>query len=307
MKQSTKLLTIKEALREGVVYLRTSSPSFGVDAEILLSEAIKNPREFLIAHNEEKLTFNQTAKYRHWLMQRIKGVPIPYLTGNQYFYGRKFIVNKNVLVPRPETEAIVEECIRICKQSIEVSFLPESRNPSRHTPTPIIADIGTGSGVIAVSLALEIPKAKIIATDKSGTALKVAARNARKYRAAKRVTFFASDLLNEIPTELSPNIIVSNLPYVTTDELRNAHTKPDTIGLTFEPQGALEGGPDGLAVFRRFFAQIARFEQTRKSLQHLLLEHNPKQRRALWELAHEFIPEFKPQEVTPFVSKWSLL
>lgn len=307
MKSKPNTLTIKEALREGVVYLRTSSPSFGVDAEVLLSEAIKKPREFLIAHNEDKLTFNQAAKYRHWLMQRIKGVPIPYLTGSQYFYGRKFIVNKSVLVPRPETEALVEECIKIVNQSANVSFLPASRNPSRYASAPVIADIGTGSGIIAVSLALEIPKAKIVATDKSGTALKVAARNARRYRVAKRVTFFASDLLNEIPAELSPNIIVANLPYVTSDELKNADEKPDTIGLTFEPQGALEGGPDGMAVFRRFFAQIARFEQTKKSLQYLLLEHNPKQRRALWELAHEFIPEFKPEEVTPFVSKWSLL
>jgi len=269
-----------------------------VDAEILLAEAIKKPREFLIAHNEEKLTYTQAAKYRHWLMQRIKGVPIPYLTGSQFFYGRKFIVNKSVLIPRPETEALVEECVRI----VNASSTPTSY---KLQTTSCIADIGTGSGVIAVSLALEIPKAKIIATDKSGTALKVAARNARKYRVAKRVTFFASDLLNEIPTELSPNIIVANLPYVTSDELRNAHIKSDTIGLTFEPQGALEGGPDGLAVFRRFFAQISRFEQTKKSLQYLLLEHNPKQRRALWELAHEFIPEFKPQEVTPFVSEWN--
>lgn len=299
---ASQKLTIKEALREGVVYLRSSSPSFGVDAEILLAEAIKKPREFLIAHNEEKLTYNQAAKYRHWLMQRIKGVPVPYLTGSQYFYGRKFIVTKNVLVPRPETEALVEECIKIAKDSAASS----SCFPPPHPLTITIADIGTGSGVIAVSLALEIPKAKIIATDKSGTALKVAARNARKYRVAKRVTFFASDLLNEIPAELSPNIIVSNLPYVTSDELRNAHEKPDTIGLTFEPQGALEGGPDGLAVFRRFFAQIARFEQTKKSLRYLILEHSPNQRRALWELAHEFIPEFKPQEVTPFVSKWTL-
>ena len=304
----SKTITIKEALREGVIYLRESSPSFGMDAEILLAEAIKKPREFLIAHNEEKLTYKQTAKYRHWLMQRIKGIPIPYLTGSQYFFGRKFIVNKNVLVPRPETEAIVEECIKIVKQSAVVpSIAPANLYPVPCTQTQIIADIGTGSGVIAVSLALEIPKAKIVATDKSGTALKVASRNARKYRITKRLTFFASDLLNEIPTELSPNIIVSNLPYVTSDELRNAYRKPDTIGLTFEPQGALDGGPDGLAVFRRFFAQIARFKKTKKSLQYLLLEHNPKQRRALWELAHEFIPEFKPEEVTPFVSKWSFL
>lgn len=286
-------LTIKEALREGVVYLRTASPSFGVDAEILLAEVIKKPREFLIAHNEEKLTYIQAAKYRQWLMQRIKGVPIPYLTGGQYFYGRKFIVNKNVLVPRTETEALVGECIKLASKL--------------ENKSPVIADIGTGSGVIAVSLAIEIPKAKIVATDKSGTALKVAAHNARKYRVAKRVTFFASDLLNEIPAELSPNIIVSNLPYVPVKELQEAHTKPDTIGLTFEPQGALDGGPDGLAVFRRFFAQIARFDKTRKSLQYLLLEHNPKQRRALWELSHEFISELIPEEVTPFVSKWTLL
>jgi release factor glutamine methyltransferase len=281
--------TIKEALREGVIFLRDTSLTFGLDSEILLSEIIKKPREYLFAHNDETISFDKLRKYHQWLIKRRKGLPIPYITGNKFFLDHKFTVDKYVLVPRPETEALVLECIKIAKSS---------------TLPPIIADIGTGSGIIAISLALAIPGAKIIATDKSSTALKVASRNAKKHRVAKRVTFFASDLLNEIPQELLPTIIVANLPYVTSDQLKHASEKPDTLGLTFEPQGALDGGPDGLAVFRRFFAQISRFPQVQNNLQYLLLEHNPKQRRALWQIAHDFLPEFAPHEITPFTSRW---
>lgn len=280
-------ITIKEAISEGIAFLRQVSPSFGLDTEILLSEVIKKPREYLLAHNEEALTFQKATRYRQWLTQRFKGIPIPYITGNAYFLGRKFIVNKYVLVPRPETEALVEECVKI------------------FAPTPsIIADIGTGSGIIAVSLAIALPKTKIVATDKSGTALKVAARNAKKYRVQKRITFFASDLLNEIPQELIPNIIVANLPYVTSDEIKHADEKADTVGLTFEPQGALNGGPDGLAVFRRFFAQIERYPYIKNNLQHLLLEHSPVQYHQLCEMAYKTLPNYRPKKITEFVTHW---
>lgn len=280
---------IKQALREGVIFLRDTSPTFGLDSEILLSEIIRKPREYLFAHNDEVVSPTKLKKYHQWLTQRRKGTPIPYIIGHKYFLDRKFTVDKYVLIPRPETEALVEECIKIAQT---------------YSKPPIIADIGTGSGIIAISLAITITDAKIVATDKSSTALKIASRNAKKYRVAKRVTFFASDLLNEIPQELLPTIIVANLPYVTSDELKHASEKPDTLGLTFEPQGALDGGPDGLAVFRRFFAQIARFPQIQNNLQHLLLEHNSKQRRALWQIAHDFLPEFAPHEITPFISRW---
>lgn len=281
--------TLKQSLKEGVVFLRDTSPTFGLDAEILLSEIIKKPREYLFSHNEETVPPAKTKKYHQWLIQRRKGLPIPYIVGHKYFMDHKFIVDKYVLIPRPETEALVEECVKITKTASSPSF---------------IADIGTGSGVIAISLALKIPNTTIVATDKSSTALKIASRNAKKYRVAKRVTFIAGDLLNEIPKELLPTIIVANLPYVTSDELKRASEKPNTLGLTFEPQGALDGGPDGLAVFRRFFAQISRFHQIKNNLQYLLLEHNPKQRRALWQIAHEFLPEFASREVTLFTSRW---
>jgi len=285
----TQKTTIKQALQEGIVFLRDASTTFGLDSEIMLAELIKKPREYLFAHNDETITPVKIKKYHKWLIQRRKGVPIAYILGNKFFLDHKFTIDKYVLIPRPETEALVEECVKIVKSSSSKS---------------IIADIGTGSGVIAISIALAIPNIKIVATDKSSTALKTASRNAKKHRVAKRVTFFASDLLNEIPQELLPTIIVANLPYVTSDELKHASEKPDTFGLIFEPQGALGGGPDGLAVFRRFFAQISRFPQTKNNLQHLLLEHNPKQRRALWQIAHDFLPEFTPHEITPFTSRW---
>lgn len=238
MNTEVQKTTIKQALREGVIFLRDTSPTFGLDSEIMLSELIKKPREYLLAHNDETITPAQKRKYHQWLIQRRKGVPVAYILGNKYFLNNKFSIDKYVLIPRPETEALVEECIKIVKTS---------SSPS------IVADIGTGSGVIAISIAKAVPGIKIVATDKSSTALKVASRNAKKHHVAKRVTFFASDLLNEIPQELLPTIIVANLPYVTSDELKHAAEKSYTLGLTFEPQGALDGGPDGLAVFRRFF------------------------------------------------------
>ncbi len=286
-------LCIKEALNEGRHYLRSTSSSYSLDAEILLSEAIRKPREFLLAHPEERLTTLQASKYRQWLMQRFEGVPIPYSTGVQHFYGRKFIVNRFVLVPRPETEALVEDTINIVKSNKELR-------------SATIADIGTGSGIIAVSLAAELPRVRIIAIDKAGAALRVASRNAKKYRVSKRVSFFASDLMNEIPHELAPSIIVANLPYVTSNELKNAHEHNDTKGLTYEPQGALDGGPDGLAIFRRFFAQFDRFSYLKNALQYLILEHNPKQKRELWEMAYNYLPQFKATKVSDFVTRWSI-
>lgn len=283
-------LTIKEALKEGYIFLRSASTSPGLDTEILLAATIKKPREYLLAHPEDSLTVLQASKFRQWLTQRFKGIPIPYLTGFQEFFSRKFIVNHFVLVPRPETEALVEACKKIIEKEPDIKH--------------IIADIGTGSGVIAVTLAAELPKVKVVATDKAGSALRVANRNAKKYRVAKRVSFFASDLMNQIPSELAPDIIVANLPYVISDELKRANESLDTRGLIYEPQGALDGGPDGLAIFRRFFAQFERLENIKEKLNHLLLEHNPKQRQVLWEMAHEFLPSFQPKQISPFVSQW---
>lgn len=296
------MLSAKNALIEGIVYLKSSSSSYHLDSEILLSEVLKKPREYLVAHPEEELTEKQARQYRLFLTRRYEGEPVPYIIGHKEFYGREFIVNKYVLIPRPETEAIVEECVKICDSAF-VRSLPSS-------PAPVIADIGTGSGVIAVTLALEIRKARIVATDKSGSALKVAQRNAKKHRVAKRVTFFASDLLNEIPMELSPSIIAANLPYVTSDELKHADENRDTKGLIFEPQGALDGGPDGMAVFRRFFAQLGRFRNQKETaqplsrLRFLILEHNPKQKQLVRQMANDALPDFRPTEISKFVTGW---
>ena len=284
-------MTIKDALHEGRTYLRPSTQTFALDAELLLAFTLKKDREFLLAHSDEKITESNSKKFHNLLIARYRGVPVPYLTGNKEFFGKKFIVNNSVLVPRPETEAIVEETIKILS--------------SESLKRLIVADIGTGSGVIAVSVAVEFPKAQVIATDRSRSALRVAQRNAKRFRAAKRIVFYESDLLNEIPEPIAPSIIVANLPYITSDDLKNADQHPDTKGLTFEPQGALDGGPDGLAIFRRFFAQIKRLDHIRNNVEFLILEHNPKQKRQLSEMVYEILPNFKPQQITQFVTRWN--
>ncbi len=281
-------MIITELTRAGAAFLRGASTSPVLDSELLLAAVMKRPREYLIAHGTHVVTKRQEQRHSELLGKRRSGIPFPYLVGTKEFFCRPFLVTPAVMIPRPETEGIVEEILRI------------TSNASLR-----IADIGTGSGALAVTCALEIPKARIIAVDRTGTALSVARRNARRFHVLRRIMFLESDLLQKIPEELVPEIIIANLPYVTTDHLRHAATHPDTRGLLFEPHRALDGGPDGLYVFRRFFAQLQRFGYVRRHLGHVLLEHSPPQRRALLELAHDTVPEFTPNIVTPHITRWS--
>lgn len=283
-------MTIGETLKEGRSYLRPSSKTYALDAELILAFVLKKDREFLLAHPEEKISEKNHKKIQELLINRFRGVPIPYLTGSKEFFGRKFIVSSSVLVPRPETETIVEETLKILN--------------SENLERKIVADVGTGSGVIAVSIAAEFPKAQVVATDRSRSALRVAQRNAKRFKVSKKIIFYESDLLNEIPESLAPSIIVANLPYVPSDDLKVADQNPDTKGLTFEPQGALDGGPDGLLIFRRFFGQIRRMKHIKNNVGFLILEHNPKQKRQLSEMAHEVLPNLKPKAITQFVTCW---
>lgn len=304
--------TIGAALTGAAALLRGETLSPALDAELLLAHMLKRPREAILAHRDEALPAAAARIFTSLIRRRAEGVPLPYLTGHKEFYGRTFAVTPAVMVPRPESEAIVEEALRL------LDAVP--RHPTPRTRHPIIADIGTGSGVLAVSIAAEAARVHIVVTDKSAAALLVARRNARKHKMARRMTFIESDLLTEIPLELAPHIIVANLPYIPSDELQRAGDAPDTRGLTFEPQRALDGGPDGLFVVRRFFAQLKRLgsEQSHfgprasrdesavgSRLQHIVLEHSPGQRRQTLETAYRALPVFTPRAVTPFVSCWT--
>lgn len=318
--------TIAAALTGAYALLRGETPSPQLDAELLLGHVVKQPREYVLAHREALISAFQQRAFTSLVHRRAEGVPLPYLTGRVEFYGREFVVTPAVMVPRPESEAATEEAVRLLGEvssfvrhpdlepvegegSRRDSSSPSAPQNDRSGRSPIVADIGTGSGVLAVSIAAEVPRARVVTTDKSAAALVVARRNARKRKVARRMTFIESDLLTEIPPELAPTMIVANLPYVPMDDLKRAGNTLETRGLLWEPRKALDGGPDGLFVIRRFFAQLKRPSTLNTELltclNYLVLEHAPAQRRRILELAHDALPDFAPHEVTPFVTSWT--
>lgn len=290
--------SVGATLAGAAALLRGTTRSPQLDAELLLAHVLKRTRAELLAHREDDITLQTARAFTSLVRRRTEGIPLPYLTGRVEFYGRLFAVTPAVLIPRPETEAVIEEALRLLDSTAEF-----------HST---VADIGTGSGILAVTIAAEAPRARVAATDRSPAALAIARRNARRHKVANRITFIESDLLTEIPADLAPQLIVANLPYVPSEELKHAAETPDTAGLAFEPQEALDGGPDGLFVIRRFFAQLKRLRtpsSTRRpsanGLQHVVLEHSPAQRQRILELVHDALPTFQPRAVSSFVTSWT--
>ncbi|MFH1362029.1 MAG: peptide chain release factor N(5)-glutamine methyltransferase, partial [bacterium] len=206
------------------------------EAEILLCHVLKTPRSKLFSHPERKLTRAEQKLYDELLDRRKKHEPIAYIVQNQPFMSLDFYVNPNVLIPRPETELLVEQAIN--------SLIPHTSYP-----TPIIADIGTGSGCIAITLAKYLPKAKIIAIDSSKEALKIAERNAKTHRVIKQIEFRLGNLLK--PLKEKVDLIISNPPYIPRAEIE----KLDPDVKDFEPRAALDGGVDGLDYIRKLISQ----------------------------------------------------
>jgi len=205
-----------------------------LDASVLIAHIINKPRTWVMAHPELILTAEQQSQMDDSLEQLERGESFPYVLGHWEFFGLEFDVTPEVLIPRPETELLVEKAI---------TWLQESE--VRRT----VADVGTGSGAIAVSIAVNVPDSHILATDISHAALEMARRNAYKFNVAYRIDFVQCDLLPPHPdplsTELHFDLICANLPYIPTETL---HSLP-IYGR--EPTLALDGGPDGLDLFRK--------------------------------------------------------
>jgi release factor glutamine methyltransferase len=205
-----------------------------LDASVLVAHILKKPRTWVMAHPEWILTPEQQKQLENSLVRLDRGEPFPYVLSHWEFFGLEFDITPDVLIPRPETELLVEKAI---------VWLQES--PLRGT----VADVGTGSGVIAVSIALNVPDVQILATDISLEALEVARQNAIKFDVADRIDFVQCDLLPDyiesLPTESHFDLICANLPYIPTDTL----SQLPIFGR--EPSLALDGGPDGLDLIRR--------------------------------------------------------
>lgn len=210
-----------------------------LDASVLLAHVTHKPRTWVLAHPELVLTMLQKKQLDESLARLEAGEPFPYVLGHWEFFGMDFDVTPDVLIPRPETELLVEKAIAWLRDA-----------PVRRT----VADIGTGSGIIAISIAANLPDASIIATDISFEALKVARQNAAKFNVQDRVDFIQCDLLPPRPdfftTDQHLDLVCANLPYIPTETLQSL----PIYGR--EPALALDGGPDGLDLFRRLMTLV---------------------------------------------------
>lgn len=249
-------LDVRSVLREGIARLRAGRvPSDALAAEVLLLYSLGRDRSWLYSHADEQLDPYLVANYFTLIARRIAGEPTQYLTGKQEFWGLEFEVTPAVLIPRPETEHVVEVALeRLGAAGIKIDM--KTGAPS---PTLRIADVGTGSGCLAIALAHELPHAEIFATDISPAALHVARRNGARHHLDDRIHFVESDLLDGI--FLSPlvaarspqlfDLIVSNPPYVA----RNAAATLEREVREHEPDAALFGGATGTEIYARLIEQ----------------------------------------------------
>ena len=214
-----------------------------LDAEVLLAHVRGGKRIDLYTAFDEPASEEMRQRFRELVKQRAAGKPVAYLVGQREFFSLPFEVTPDVLIPRPETELLVVRALDLAKQ------LPLTERADGVQ----IADIGTGSGVLAVTLAKRLPACQVTAVDTSGAALAVAGRNAQRHGVADRIEWIECDLFAGVPVDRSFDLIVSNPPYVKTSELNNL---ADDVR-RYEPAAALDGGVEGTTVIERLIPQAA--------------------------------------------------
>ena len=237
-------MTIAQALAVGVMRLRSDEAAPDVresaraDAQILLGEVLQLDHARVLEMGADELDGDLLDVFGLLLNERMRGVPVAYLTHKAGFYGREFYVDENVLVPRPESEHLIEAALAALR----------ARSPDGAQLRAL--DVGTGSGALAITHAAEIPKLAVTATDLSSAALAVARGNASVYGVEDRVRFLECDLVSEVHGERF-ECVVANLPYVPSADVPSP---PNPVG--FEPLLAVDGGADGLSAYRRLVAQL---------------------------------------------------
>ena len=248
-------MRLREQLREGMQFLASRRvPAVEASAELLLMHITGMSRGDLYSHGEDELDSEAIENYQRLLEARAGGTPVQYLTGRQEFWGLEFEVTPEVLIPRPETELLVETALELLDAAPGDNR--KSRGGAGRERAWRIADVGTGSGCIILSLASELPQAHLMATDISAAAIQVARRNASRLGFEARVSFFAGDLLGPLTGggDTALDMIVSNPPYVSRQELENAEPQVRD----FEPRLALGGEEDPVAIYERLFQQAWR-------------------------------------------------
>lgn len=234
-----------------------------LEAEVLLARVLENDRVFLYAHYDQPINAEEREKYRQFIQRRLKGEPVAYIAGHKEFMSLDFKVSPAVLIPRPETELLVEKVLE----------LAADQNDLR------ICDVGTGSGAIAVSLAVYCPTAQVYAVDISAEALEIAGENALRHQTG--VQFAQGDLLAPLQDEPAFDIIAANLPYISEEEFCTLEAGVRD----FEPTGALLAAGDGLDMYRRLLPQAVRLL---KPDGYLLFEIAPGQNDRAVEMLRDF-------------------
>jgi release factor glutamine methyltransferase len=261
-------MQLRESLAAAIVRLALAHvPSPRLNAELLLTFTLNCDRAYLFAHPERELTPDERMRYESSLTKRGHGIPAQYITGHQEFWGMDLIVTPAVLIPRPETEHVVEAVLEVAgvheapaaerrknaAHGVSRGLSPETQPApaGRQNPTSLrVIDVGTGSGAIALALAKEFPQAEIHATDVSSAALEIARANAARHQLGDRIHFREADLLAGSSAN-SFDFIVSNPPYV-------GESEEDQVQLEvrkFEPHNAVFAGPTGLEVIERLIPQ----------------------------------------------------
>jgi len=230
---------VRDLLREAVERLSSAgvdSPT--LDAELMLARAVDTSRTVLLTHPEAVPDDGPLAQFAEFVRLRAKRMPLAYILGRKEFHGIDFEVAPAVLIPRPETEILVDAALEVL----------------RETSGPTLADLGVGSGAIAVSLAVCLPDAHVFGTESSSAALELAGRNVERHGVGDRVELRLGDLFDPL-RGLSFHAIVSNPPYIPTAEIPTL--QPEIA--RYEPRGALDGGPDGLDYYRRIVPDALAF------------------------------------------------
>ena len=268
-------MTLKQALtRARGILTANNIEDAPLECELLLMHVLGISRVQLYIDLNRKLGSEQEENFWNLVKRRLSGEPTAYITGHREFYGLDFYVNSSVLIPRPESELLVEK----------------SLNLTQNHAVSAIAEIGTGCGAIAISLALNLPQVKIYATDVSAPALRVALFNCKKHGVINRICLLQGNMLNPLPEPV--DLIIANLPYVKESELSQMRSA------SFEPQLALNGGPDGLERIRQLCSQVSSKLRPEGCL---LLEIGQRQRQAVITLLHSLFPLARV-EVAPDLS-----
>jgi release factor glutamine methyltransferase len=263
------LLAASRRLREA------GSASPQLDSVVLMAHVLGVSKTWLYAHPSRQLTEGEIEHYEILVRRRMCHEPVAYLVGYKSFFGLDITVDKRVLIPRPETELLVERALAYARELV------------REDHTPSIADVGTGSGAIAVALAVNLPQATVYATDLSEGALAVAEQNVWRYGVGEQVQLLPGNLLDPVPGPV--DIVVANLPYVASEDLPHLAEQVRD----YEPVLALDGGPGGLHVIRELLHSIADRPAEREKLRpgsRLYLEIGAGQGQALRSLVEQCLP-----------------